>query len=68
MSEPKNQKTKPDFICILESKNDEQDETIETSNEVTIRGNSYLIKRHFVSKRSFRDAVYMVVKNEAFKD
>ena len=67
MREPKSQKAKPDSICILKSKNEEQDEAIETTNEVIIRGTSYQIRRHFVSKRSFRDAVYTVVKNEAFK-
>ena len=36
-----------------------------TSDEVLIGGKIYLIERHFIGKRDFRQAVFTAVENEA---
>ena len=36
-------------------------------SQITIDGKVYLIQRHFVSARYFKDAIFAVVKNDAKK-
>jgi len=36
-------------------------------NEVRIGKSVYVIKRHFTGERDIREAIYAVVKNEAFR-
>ena len=38
----------------------------ESTTTVTIGKSVYIIERHFIGERDIREAVYTVVKNEAF--
>lgn len=40
-------------------------EIFRPESEITIGGKIYLIHRHFISSRDFKDAVFAVVKNDA---
>ncbi|NJD02959.1 MAG: hypothetical protein FIA99_10290 [Ruminiclostridium sp.] len=42
-----------------------QNEVFKPESRITIDGKAYLIQRHFIGKRDFREAVFAVVKNEA---
>ena len=40
---------------------------LELSDKVKIGKSVYIVKRHFSGERDMREAVYAVVKNEAFR-
>jgi len=43
----------------------DEKEIFKPESKITIKGKVYLIHRHFVNNRGFKDAIFAVAKNDA---
>ena len=55
----------PDMETVCESAPRLDNDAFTPESRIIIDGKVYLIQRHFISKRDFKEAVFTVVKNDA---